>query len=88
MMYVYSTIVSSPLTALKEQMRDGTQTATMAYTVPGNGETETQKNTRKTNNLNTARGLQESWESYDQCYIRERNQGMEINHSSSEIEKC
>lgn len=56
-------------------MRDGTSTSTMQYTKPPNTETESQLNTRKENDLNTERGLQESWESYESCYLRERNYG-------------
>merc|ERR1712167_249521 len=31
---------------------------------------------RKTGNVKADRGLHESWESYDECYRRERNRGL------------
>ncbi|XP_045164197.2 protein DD3-3-like isoform X2 [Mercenaria mercenaria] len=63
--------------ALKEQMRDGTSTSTMEYTKPASmKETKAQVNTRKNGALDTSRGLQESWEMYDDCYMRERNLGL------------
>ncbi|XP_060579853.1 protein DD3-3-like [Ruditapes philippinarum] len=63
--------------ALKEQIRDGTSTQTMEYTPPaGMDETKAQVITRKNGALDTSRGLQEAWEMYDDCYVRERNLGL------------
>ncbi|KAL4227006.1 hypothetical protein ACF0H5_014982 [Mactra antiquata] len=62
---------------LKQQMKDGTSTNTMEYTPPPNmDETKAAVNNRRNGNLDTSRGLQESWESYDACYVRERNAGL------------
>ena len=62
--------------ALKEQIRNGVSTGRIGYTAPTKV-TETEQNAinRKNNNLDTSKGLQESWDSYDNCYMRERNKG-------------
>ena len=62
--------------ALKEQIRDGVSTGKIGYTAPAKV-TETEQNAinRKNNNLDVTKGLQESWDSYDKCYMRERNKG-------------
>ncbi|XP_052782188.1 protein DD3-3-like [Mya arenaria] len=62
--------------SLKTQLRDGVNTQQMAYTPPPNTETEEKAKSRKDENLDPKKGLQESWESYDNCYIRERNAGL------------
>ncbi|XP_052266870.1 protein DD3-3-like [Dreissena polymorpha] len=66
----------SNIPALKDQIRDGTSTNRMEYSPPPNDETEAAKDTRKQGALDTSRGLQESWEAYDSCYVRERNNGL------------
>lgn len=67
------------LPALKEQIRDGVSTGKIGYTAPAKV-TETEQNAinRKNNNLDVTKGLQESWDSYDKCYMRERNKGLFI----------
>ena len=61
---------------LKEQIRDGTSTSKMLHTKAAKvTETEQSAKNRKKGDLDVARGLQESWESYDKCYMRERNKG-------------
>lgn len=63
--------------ALKEQMRDGTNTNRMEHTPALTlDETQDARNLRKDGALDTSRGLQESWESYDDCFIRQRNLGI------------
>ena len=61
---------------LKEQIRNGVNTGKIGYTAPTKV-TETEQNAvnRKNNNLDTSKGLQESWDSYDNCYMRDRNKG-------------
>ena len=38
-------------------------------------ESENDAKGRKNGDLDVKEGLQESWESYDSCYMRERNKG-------------
>ena len=61
---------------LKEQIRDGTSTTKIAHTKATKvTETEQQAKNRKNGDLDVTKGLQESWENYDKCYMRERNKG-------------
>ncbi|WAR25705.1 DD3-like protein [Mya arenaria] len=48
--------------SLKTQLRDGVNTQQMAYTPPPNTETEEKAKSRKDENLDPKKGLQESWE--------------------------
>lgn len=60
-------------------MRPGVNTQQQDHTALNanqlNTETFGQKLGRKNNNVNVQRGLDEPWEWYDKCQIRERNKG-------------
>ncbi|KAK3607198.1 hypothetical protein CHS0354_008882 [Potamilus streckersoni] len=60
-----------------DKLRDGVATNTQDYIRPGSlAENEDQKLSRKTNSVKPDRGLQELWEWYDKCNLRERNKGL------------
>lgn len=70
---------SAPGSSL-DRLRDGTTTATQQFTNPQAGSlaTETQGTlaNRKAGDVRQDRGLQETWDWYNYCYIRERNKGL------------
>ena len=55
-------------------MRNGVNSATNNYQNAKKNENEQSANNRK-NNIDRDRGLQEPWEWYDKCFVRERNKG-------------
>lgn len=60
----------------QDKIRPGTQTNTQNYNGPSRDKEAFQaKESRKRNNVQPARGLNEPWEWYDKCYTRERNKG-------------
>ena len=58
------------------RLRNGVNTGTQNYQSGRDGETYAQFTTRRSNNVQVARGLHESFDYYDDCYFRERNQGV------------
>lgn len=58
-------------------LRNGINTNTPKFTAAKKKDTETQAQyeQRKTGNMDSSRGLHESWEWYDKCNRRERNKG-------------
>jgi hypothetical protein len=57
-------------------MRDGTTTNRQDFTNPANGNlNEAARHNRKQGDVDEEEGYHESWEWYDECYRRERNQG-------------
>lgn len=76
MQYMCQDEVSSA-TGTDNTLRNGVETQKQDYSLPQSlTETVSDKNNRKNNNVKSERGLQESWEWYDNCYIRERNKGL------------
>ncbi|KAK3607200.1 hypothetical protein CHS0354_008884 [Potamilus streckersoni] len=60
-----------------DMLRDGVETITQDYSKPYSlVESEVQKNIRKIYSVKLSRGLQEKWEWYDNCNLRERNKGL------------
>ena len=60
----------------KDQFRDGTATNTQDHTRAQKlTETKAKIIQRKNNNVKANRVIQEPWEWYDKCYLRERNKG-------------
>ena len=64
----------------KDQLRNGQDTNTQAYSDNGrkDKETEAQYTSRKNNNVKETRVYHESWEWYDSCKQRDRNKGKVI----------
>lgn len=62
-----------------DTIRNGENTNTQNHQ-PRNNENENQQAAanRKNNNVQANRFLQEQWEAYDACYIRERNAGKQL----------
>ncbi|KAK3102065.1 hypothetical protein FSP39_008504 [Pinctada imbricata] len=61
----------------RDTLRNGVTTQTPDHNrAQSLTETEAQRNQRKNNNVKTNRALQESWDWYDKCYMRERNKGL------------
>lgn len=74
--YMCQDDVNSP-TGTDDTLRNGVQTSTQEYQPPTNlDETKQQKNNRKNNNVKSERVIQEPWEWYDSCYVRQRNKGL------------
>ncbi|XP_041348276.1 protein DD3-3-like [Gigantopelta aegis] len=64
-------------TGTEDTLRNGVQTKRQDYEKPASmEETETAKKKRKTKNVKAERGLHESFDWYDKCYMRERNKGL------------
>lgn len=62
-----------------DKIRPGTQRNTQTYRGSNrNIANLAAKNNLKTDQVQTARGLNEPWEWYDKCYTRERNKGKSI----------
>ncbi|XP_072175305.1 protein DD3-3-like [Diadema setosum] len=60
-----------------DTIRNGENTNTQNHTPRNNAnENQNQAANRKNNNVQANRFLQEQWENYDACYIRERNAGL------------
>lgn len=60
-----------------DQLRNGVNTNTPNYQQPSSlEETLQQFTSRKSNQINTNRGLHETFDYYDDCYVRERNRGL------------
>jgi hypothetical protein len=58
-------------------MRNGVTTQTQDFNRAQNlNEDEAKATRRKNTAVKDNRGLQETWEWYDACYMRERNKGM------------
>ncbi|EDV25347.1 uncharacterized protein TRIADDRAFT_55329 [Trichoplax adhaerens] len=65
----------------RDKLRNGANTLRQDYSPLNNArelrtETQQQKQNRKNGNVKSDRALQESWEWYDKCRIRQRNQGL------------
>ncbi|OWF51651.1 protein DD3-3-like [Mizuhopecten yessoensis] len=74
--YMCQDDVDSP-TGTDDTLRNGVETNTQNYQPPNNlDETKSQKNNRKNNNVKSERVIQEPWEWYDSCYLRQRNKGL------------
>lgn len=59
-----------------DSFRNGKKTTTAKYTKPRNvNEAKSDKTARKTGDIDRDRGLHESWDWYNKCYTRQRNQG-------------
>lgn len=60
-----------------DTLRNGENTNTPKFTATNkkDAESEADYKKRKNGNMDTARGLHESWEWYDKCKRRERNNG-------------
>lgn len=59
-----------------DTFRNGISTTTQTYKKAQTvNETLTAKNQRKTESVDQTEGLHESWDWYNKCYMRERNQG-------------
>lgn len=59
-----------------DTLRNGVTTQTPNHNRAQNlQENKATAQNRKNNNINTQRVLQESWDWYDSCYMRERNKG-------------
>ena len=70
-----------PLTAYAaddlDRLRDGLNTQRQEYTtVAADAETLAVKESRKAGDVKLDRVLQESWQAYDACYLRDRNAGL------------
>lgn len=60
-----------------DSFRNGKTTATPKFTKPSStDETQQQKNSRRSGDLDRDRGLHESWDMYNKCFTRQRNQGL------------
>ena len=69
-----------------ETLRNGINTNTPKFTASRKAdETENEYKARKTKDMDQNRGMHESWEWYDKCRRRERNQGenLELNSCGS-----
>ncbi|XP_060076266.1 protein DD3-3-like [Ylistrum balloti] len=76
--YMCQDDVDSP-TGTDDTLRNGAQTNTQEYQPPNNlDETMRQKNNRKNQNVKSSRVIQEPWEWYDYCYIRQRNKVLSV----------
>lgn len=63
-----------------DTLRNGQRTDTQAYKRPQSlTETQAQTTARKNNAVQQEEVLQEPWEWYDKCFVRERNRGREDN---------
>lgn len=72
--YACQTDISSPQA---DTFRNGISTTTQTYKKAQTvNETLTAKNQRKTESVDQTEGLHESWDWYNKCYMRERNQGL------------
>ena len=58
------------------RLRNGVNTGTQNYQSGQNNENFAAFRTRRNNNVQVERGLHESFDYYDDCYFRERNQGV------------
>ena len=58
------------------RLRNGVNTGTQNYQSGQNNEGYAAFMTRRDNNVQVERGLHETFDYYDDCYFRERNQGM------------
>jgi hypothetical protein len=68
---------STGVYADRRRMRDGVTTNRQDFTNPNNGNlNEAERLNRKNDNVDDEEGYMESWESYDECYRRERNRGL------------
>lgn len=57
--------------------RNGVQTNIQNYNKPNNpNESKAAMKNRRKNAVSRSRGLHESWDWYNKCYIRERNKGL------------
>lgn len=66
-------------TGTADTFRNGVKTTTQTYTKPSSiNETLANKSTRKSGQVTQDKGLHESWDWYNKCYMRERNQGLFI----------
>ncbi|KAK6176567.1 hypothetical protein SNE40_014828 [Patella caerulea] len=59
-----------------DTIRNGVSTATQAYTKPSRTETEAKVAARKAANVQQNKGLHETWNWYEQCVVRNRNNGL------------
>lgn len=67
--------VNSP-TGTSDTYRNGVKTQTQNYNKPQSlKETKAARDKRKTDAVDQTKVLQESWDWYDKCYVRERNKG-------------
>ncbi|ESO96629.1 hypothetical protein LOTGIDRAFT_202874, partial [Lottia gigantea] len=61
----------------EDVLRNGVVTNTQDYNRPPNSNYNlANRNSRKNNNVKADRGLQESWDWYEECFVRERNKGL------------
>lgn len=60
----------------RRRFRDGVTTNRQQFTTGNQDETQEQRAARKNGDVDEDEGLHESWEWYDECYRRERNQGL------------
>lgn len=74
--YMCQDDVSSPV-GTADTLRNGVTTQTPNHNrAQSLQENKATAQNRKNNNVNTQRVLQESWDWYDKCYMRERNKGL------------
>ena len=66
---------AGPALEKHQVMRNGVTTASQPFTSPTSLTENQAKANQRRNVVKQDRGLQEGWEWYDKCYVRERNQG-------------
>lgn len=77
---VFSYIIASD----EDCIRNGENTNTQNYQPPSTAsETYSQYTTRKSNQVQQTRGLHETFDYYDNCYMRSRNRGNTSLHNMS-----
>lgn len=80
--FITSTVTELFVTIIDsdDKIRPGRQTQTQDFQAKNrqqlDNENLSQKNGRKSNDVRDERGLNEPWEWYDKCQIRERNKGL------------